>query len=325
MSDFIFKLQEILPTKQYIKLRNEVDFYGISHMISTSLNLPFTPRGFSDWHHGWFHEDLKYIEQFELSSKFKHLVLTDEQQRFLEENGRCAVAVGAPYIYAEEFDQADVYREPNSLLVMPPHGLWFTNETWDEEAYVKQICSLKSDFDQIVACLHSSCLDKNKWSEKFEENNIPWIVGADMRDKYALVRMHRIFSSFEYMTTNAIGSHIAYAAYSGCKVSIFGHYAEWKQEYVKDDPTYLKYPNVMHNYLEGSSRETVAKNFPFLFVHPKKASKHIEWAKEELGSKNKKSYFELAKLIGWLPHQQVYFWSLKILSKLKKEISSFRK
>lgn len=325
LNDFVTTLKRSLPPIEFIKLRTEADCYGMSWMISSALRVPFTPRSIPNWLHGWCFANLKYIEQFGVINNLTYLVATKDQELFFEQNGKSALAVGAPFTYAAQFDDYDVLREPNSLLVMPPHGLPFSNESWPEESYVQKINGLKSDFGKIVVCLHPSCVDKNKWLEEFDKYNIPWIVGADMHDKNALVRMHRIFTSFDYMTTNCIGSHVAYAAYSGCKVSIFGDYIEWTEIDVKDDELYVKYPHVMHHNLSQSSKDKVSNTLPFLFVHPTKASKNVQWASEELGGKNKKSYVRLAVLLGWLPHQQLYFWSIKLLLKIKMRISSYAK
>ncbi len=319
MSSFLKTLLNSLPVVEHKKLRNELDCYGISRMISQKLYLPFTPVSFANWLHGWLYVDLKYIEQFGLISNYKYLVATKEQEDFFKAQGRDAVAVGAPYIYAEDFEKVEIERQLNSLLVMPPHGMSYTEEEWDEETYVKQIHCLRDDFDIIVACVHSSCADKNKWVVFFEKYGIPWITGADMHDKNALIRMQRIFKSFEYMTTNCIGSHVAYAAYSGCKVSIYGDYMEFSKEDVKEDVLYMNFPHVMEHNLHGASKEVVSKKFPFLFVHPKIACDWQNWAADQLGANNKKTYFQLANHIGWLPLQQVFFWSFKIYFKMKKE------
>lgn len=325
MSNFLKPLQDSLPVVEHVKLRTELDCYGISRIISQKLYLPFTPMSFANWVHGWLYVDLKYIEQFGLFSNNTYLVATKDQEDFFKARGKNAVAVGAPYVYAEDFDGVEVERQLNSLLVMPPHGLPFTEEEWDEETYVKQIHSLRDDFDIIIACVNSSCVEKNKWVVSFEKYDIPWVVGADMRDKNALLRMHRIFKSFEYMTTNCIGSHVAYAAYSGCKVSIYGDYAEFSKEDVKRDVLYINYPYVMEHNLFGSSKNVVSKKFPFLFTHPKMAGKLIDWSVDQLGAKNKKTFYQLATYIGWLPHQQIYFWAMKVYFKVKKETLLFFK
>ena len=319
MADFIKMLLDSLPVIQRVKLYTEPDCYGISRMIARNLYLPFTPRSFSYWLHGWLYVDLKYIEQFGVISKQHYLVATKEQEYFLTENGINAKAVGAPYVYVKNFDQLKVTRKKRSLLVMPPHGLPYTTEKWDEEGYVKEICELKSDFDLIVACIHPSCAEKKAWVRQFESYGIQCITGAEMHDKNALVRMHRIFQHFEFMTTNCIGSHVAYAAYSGCKISIYGKFAEFSKDDLKNDVLYLTYPHVMEHNLFSSTKQTVHEKFPFLFVHPSNAVEAISWASDELGEANKLVFYKLASQLGWLPHQQAYHWSIKIYSKLQKE------
>ena len=294
-------------------------------MISHKLRLPFTPISFVNWIHGWGFIDLKYIEQFGVLSRYKNLVGTIAEERFFKAKGIDAIAVGVPFVYAKDYDGVHTNRKMNSLLVMPPHGLPYTTEKWDEEDYVNEIVQLKGDFDLIVACIHPSCVSKGAWTGVFNKHGIPWISGAEMHDKYALVRMHRIFQSFEFMTTNCIGSHVAYAAYSGCKVSIYGRFAEFGKEDVKDDVLYMTYPFVMEHNLENSTKQSIYRKFPFLFVHPTKALECVNWASDQLGEGNKISYYQLAVQLGWLPHQQMYHWTRKIYFKLYKEVSKLFK
>ena len=194
----------------------------------------------------------------------------------------------------------------------------YTTEKWDEDNYVREICDLKSDFDLIVVCVNPSCEEKKHWITSFEKCGIPCVIGAKIDDKNALIRMHRIFQHFEFMTTNSIGSHVAYAAYSGCKVSIYGTFEEYSEEDVKNNPLYLAYPHVMKHNLTCSTKEIVKSEFPFLFVHPKMADCAVDWANEQLGESNRLGFFSLASQLGWLPHQQAYHWLAKIYAKIRE-------
>lgn len=323
MDNFLIELEAKMPPRQTISLRTEPDIYGMSKIVSRSLNLPFTPYSFSNLAHGWFHADIKYIEQFGIINDYKYLVATKEHERFFKKNNKKSYAVGMPYCYAAQYDKKRIARIQNSLLVMPPHGLDSSNESWNEKTYVKQISELKQDFDYVVACIHHSCVTKGNWVNEFKKHDIPFIIGAQMDDRNALIRMHRLFSAFEYMTTNIMGSHVVYASYSGCKVSIYGDYAEWKHEDLKEDVLFIEYPFVFDHVIHCSSKAYVQEKFNYLLANPKDAKDRIEWAKKELGYENIKSYLYLAWLFGWMPHQQLYFWSIKIFLKIKKTIVSF--
>jgi len=320
LDNYLEQLMAKLPPIEHIKLRSEADCYGIANIVSREINLPITPRSSSDWQHGWVIQgDVKYIEQLTgITSAKKHLVALDEQEVFLRKNGIKSKAVGAPFTYIEGID-TQIERQANSLLVMPPHGMPYTNVKWDEETYVKNIDELKKYFDLIVACVHQSCVKKNNWIGTFKKYSIPWVCGAEMHDKNALIRMHRIFKSFEYMTTNTVGSHIAYAAYSGCKVSIYGKYCEFSKEVQMADVAYIERPEMLDHNLLCASEQAIKTKFPFLFVHPKNATENRKWAYEQLGANNKVSFYELAKHLGWLPHDQLYFFTSRVCRKLKKE------
>jgi len=315
------KILAILPNIQKINLRCEADYYGISHLIAKKLGLPFTPRSLAGWKHGWLIADLYYKEQLIGGSREANfLVPLVAHKHFLYEYGINSEAIGMPFVYVEDIVTDKIERVKKSLLVMPPHSLPYTIHAWDEDSYAKQISELQNQFDLIVVCLHQSCVDKRLWVDAFEKYDIPWIIGADAQDKNALIRMYKIFHSFEFMTTNVIGSHIVYAAYCGCKVSIFGDYAEYSREDYKDEPFYCRFPFILEHNIRYVSRKSIEKLFPYLFSHPKEASIRVKWAEEELGKVNKVTFDEFVKLLGWLPKEQFVFYAQKIYSKIKSII-----
>ena len=315
-NDQLDKIACILPSIEKIDLRGEVDYYGVSHLIAKKLKLSFVPRSSVGWKHGWIIADLKYKEQLTAGGNTsKFLMPLRSHEIFLKERGINAKAIGMPFVYVEDIETKKVERQPNSLLVMPPHSLPYTEHTWDEESYAKQINALRDDFDLIIVCLHASCVEKRLWVDVFEKYNIPWIIGADAQDKNSLIRMYRLFNSFEFMTTNVIGSHVVYAAYCGCKVSIFGDYAEYNSEDYKDDPFYNRFPFLLEYNIMYSSKKLIENLFPYLFSNPKEARVRIKWAEEELGKANKVSFEELRKLLGWNWQGQIAFFTRRIYLK----------
>lgn len=316
------KILSILPNIQKINVKGEADYYGISHLITKKLRLPFTPRSFAGWKHGWLFAKLNYKEQLTNGSKeSKFLVSLVEHELFLQDQGIKAKAIGMPFVYVEDIVNEKIERVKNSLLVMPPHSLPYTEHIWDEDAYAKQINDLKDEFELIVVCLHQSCIEKGLWIDAFEKYKIPWIIGADALDKNALVRMYKMFNSFEFMTTNTMGSHVVYAAYCGCKVSIYGNYAEFSKRDFQNDPLYKRFPFLLEHNLKYSSKRSIENTFPYLFTSPIDATLRTKWAEEQLGKKNKVTFYELAKLLGWLPHYQFIAYSKRISVKLSYGIT----
>jgi hypothetical protein len=188
---------------------------------------------------------------------------------------------------------------------MPGHTLPYTDHQWDQKTYVDQIVKLKPYFATIVACVHSSCFTKGYWVPYFEKHGIPCIRGADTYDKNALLRLNCIFKSFEYMTTNTIGSHVAYAAYSGCKVSIYGNFFSPSKNDYRDDPFYQEYPKLLDYWIDQSQKSVIEKQYPQFFTNPMEATARKKWGEKVTGSAFKRRPSEIGELLGWSLKRQI--------------------
>jgi hypothetical protein len=314
-------IQERLPTIDKIRLKSESDYYGASSLIAEKLGLKQTPRSFAHWMHGWS-IDSKVTHPRELTCwgnvDDTILVATLEQENILREFGYQKVcAVGLPFIYGE--DTCSIKREPHSLLVMPNHSSEFSTNTDNQELYIKTIASLKEEFSKIVVSLHGSCVKKGYWLPVLEKYNLPWIIGASTDDKNAIKRMHNLFSSFECMTTNTLGSHVLYASYKGCRVSIYGSYYDLKKESYSTDPWYQKYPEILEKRINLWAEENIRSLFPWLFANPTEAKVYKFWASTTLGEENKLEPKEVAELLGWSLGSQIKGYSKLATDILREE------
>ncbi|WP_395167160.1 hypothetical protein [Francisella salimarina] len=296
------KILKNIPEYEPMELISEIDYYGFSKYLADRLGIKKTYSRGINWKHGWIFASPKYIEQFVIDKSARvNFVANMQQQNFLESEGVKSIAVGLPFAYVNQYDikTNKIKRIPRSLLIMPPHSLPHTDHSFNEEHYVDEILNLKDKFDIIVACVHRSCFDKKLWIKTFEKYNIPVIIGAYSADKNGLLRMSRIFRSFEYMTTNSIGSHVLYASYAGCKVSIYGKYIEYAKSDYFNDSFYKKYPNLLSHNLKYSSYEMVKKNYSFLFNTPYDATTNITWAANQIGEVYVRDVEYIAYIIKW--------------------------
>lgn len=291
-----------LPPVEVIPLGGEPDFYGASSLIATlageSAPIPCRVGG---WTHGWPHvrpiiHPKQLVEYGDADDVC--LVFTKEHVRILRNFGYVHVhAVGAPYIYA---DSRHVKRLEGSLLVMPAHSLPYTAHAWRMDEYAREIDAIRDRFSCVVACVSASCVKHGYWTQAFGRLGIPWITGAQIDDKNALRRMSTIFNSFEFMTTHTIGSHVAYAAYSGCRVSLYGQYVAFNESDAKGIPLYEKYPQILKANVQGTSETVVKARFGDFFTRPDKAPEMTAWGREQLGANCKRSPRKVAKLLmGW--------------------------
>ncbi len=75
---------------------------------------------------------LKYIEQFGIPTNDIdiYLVANKSDEVFLRKHGKKSKAIGMPYLYADMYDKLEIKRIPNSLLIMPPHGMSYSTHKW---------------------------------------------------------------------------------------------------------------------------------------------------------------------------------------------------
>ena len=315
-----------LPEFERFPRRCEPDAYGASYLIARKLGLSEVPESTSTWTHGWTHAPIAYPEQVAQQSDATetNLVPTKEiaqklRRSFSYQN---VYPVGCPFVYAEPLDVDPIQ---NSLLVMPPHTLPYLEDDWDEETYVSAIERVADSFDHVVACIHRHDIKKGNWVEAFSEAGIPHVPGTRVRDKYGLIRMQTLFHMFEAVTVNTIGSHIAYAAYCGCRVSIHGPYAHRSLSDYRDDPVWSgeREPILRHN-LKHTREDAVRNRYPFLFSHPSESDTHVEWAESELGEDCRREPTELAELLGWGMKDQLLLRMKNLKDKARHKLSDIR-
>ncbi len=285
----IKNIEKSLPQFELIKnSRGEQDNYGAAHFIEMLTGIGKSHETVINWRHGWsYYPNTKYRENLIIGNLDDlNIIATKKQQFFLKEHGVDSIALGYPFIYVNKYDDKKIDRIPNSLLIMPPHSVPHTDHNFDESLYINEILKIKDYFDFIAVCIHSSCYKKGLWVNSFKKAGIPIITGANADDKFGLVRMNRIFKHFEYMTTNIIGSHVLYAAYTGCKVSIYGTYQTYSKQDFVDDPILKRFPFLLDHNFEQNEYKNIVKTFPFLFTQPQLATQNIEWAEKEAGKEN---------------------------------------
>jgi hypothetical protein len=299
-------LTKMLPPRQAILRRSEADYYGASDLIACALGYATQPRSVASWMHAVSYErrlDFPELLFPEGNRATRHLVATSGQVQQLTDRGFLRVhATGVPFLYVEP---SATTRIPGSLLVMPAHSVANSTHSFDEEGYADQISAVRNRFDVVLASVSFPCTLKGMWTRALERREIPWIVGADSTDKNALRRMAKMFASFEYMTTNALGSHVAYAAFSGCKVSIWGPYANYQLEDFKELAWYKKNWRKAPQVIQNMSEQHVRNRHPMLFRDPWRAESMVEWAGYLLGLQHKRSPLELAQLLGWTALGQI--------------------
>lgn len=310
-----------LPPLRNVDLPSfEISSYGVAHLVADRLGIQEPPVTLVGWMHGWNHRDLvedgdeltvaydipinepgQPIVVIPAQKRRPYLVANTAQEAFLRSHGFPDTrAVGLPFVYVDP-DLA-TRRIPGSLLVMPPRDIVEEKAALSIEAYLDYIRSISGHFSRVVFCLHMASIGEERWMRGLKQHGFDFVIGAGGRDRNALFRMRKIFDSFEYMTSNMIGSHVLYATFCGVKVSMTTPYVDvtldmFKNERGWGDPVYMKKVAL---YIKMGGYAFVRKKFPWLFTEPQHAEACVEWARKEIGFDNKVSFEELGRLFGWI-------------------------
>lgn len=223
-------------------------------------------------------------------------VASKGHEKYLLEAGYHAKAIGLPIAYLAPKTYA---RRPRSLLVMPVHSETSTTHKWKFREYAEQIAALKPDFEEVVACVHSSCIVNGYWVKEFESLGIPVVEGAHGCDLNSLERIRALASQFEFVTTNGFGSHIVYAAAFGAKASIYGEFCNYTEEDHPDLEFYASRPGLLEKLIASVSEQSVRTFLGEFFRHPAEADSKVEWGLEQIGHHNRISPREMRKCFGW--------------------------
>ncbi len=290
-----------LPPVSPQEPRNEADFYGATDLIAAALGLSAAPTPQAVWTHGWHYNPPQFVETFLWQGPGPgRAVLTHRENdaAFLRANqAPLSVAVGAPFLYVPA--AFDGPRLPDSLLIMPFHSLDETRHIPDEQAYFEAIDPHLARFAHVAACIHPSCVKKNLWIGGLAARGIPWVNGAEVRDRNALRRVRSLLSRFTHVTSNWIGSHVPYAALLGCRVSIFGPPPVFRREDYENQPFYKQHPQILERDLDLLHRGYVRETFPQFFAPPDAGVGDPAWAWEQLGGASQKDPVTVARLLGW--------------------------
>jgi hypothetical protein len=221
-----------------------------------------------------------------------------DQVEFLQAHGyRHVHAIGLPFVY---LPKRSARRVPGSLLVLPPHGHRSHGPSDPlAEAYADAIAGLRSRFEHIWVGVSDHDVANDDWVQSFTRRGLSVFTTADQGAPDTLVRLQEILSTFEYVTTNGFGSHIALAACCGARVSVWGPFAEFPVERMATTYTVKVLPHLLETACELVSERALRRHYPFLFVEPHDAMTHEAWGAEEVGAPWQASPAALRHLFGW--------------------------
>ncbi len=255
------------------------------------IKSPTAFQGF--WQHGSFGpwdteipDSLTYFKTDQFRSCPVFVARKDEAKILHKQGLPQTRAIGLPILYAKPIDQP---RLPESLLIVPTHAMAGMKAP-DRTAFVRyadQVKTFFKEYKSVAVCIHPSCWENGVWIDEFKKLGVPIIKGADGTDQNALCRIRTLFRSFESVTTNGWGSHVAYALADNARISIFGTQPTFSADEMRkvDETTRTNFSAQSYRL----SPEFAAKRDKHLekyFVSPTEGIQDVEYGQYLIGSEN---------------------------------------
>lgn len=270
------------------------DLYGAVHLACShsGTEVPFDAvRMF--WNHGVFlpfecRIPGRLLSKVELSTRIPIWLHHEYSANQVQPCANAVHVVGAPWLYVPAINEQRVSK---STLIMPGHTLFPTTELDNQhfETYVDELVKFVPPSDRTYVCLSSSCVANGYWITEFSRRGYNIIIGARHNDSNSLHRLKSYFNLFETVVSNTFGSHIAYAAYEGCKVGIWGH--EIIDDFIVED-AWKKSDVSWSQYNVAMNAET-----SLFRCQPGSEEMHSDWGRFVLGADYKQSPAVLSTLL----------------------------
>lgn len=300
------ELHRIIGPQDTFTPATNLDRYGFSHVLAQYVGLPRPRRPFCTWIHGWvWWEDTLQPEDLigprPLGRDLSIVVGSTRQAQLLQGHGyQNVIAGGVPYIYVPP---QEVQRNRNALLAFIGHSAESERFEVFHAEYLDYLASMNRDFEDIYVSVFA--LDSSeKLRSEITRRGLRVLNGANPIDKNSMLRTRRALEYVGHVSTNTMGSHIAYALAAGCRTSVWC-------------PTYKYDYSVLANSIHGFSRSYVErmeyvhsdpylrKTFPLLFdTHT--AAGHADEAAglEMVGARHQLRRQQVLDALGWtLPAQ----------------------
>lgn len=272
--------------------------YGARDLLAehTGLSEKFLSGTNIIWQHGWIPRqlnsdiDLIVSESGETSrlTNFLYFVSREDQAKVLREAGlKGAHAIGLPYAYALKKNHGESSRRARSLLIMPGNDMHVepdgTEIDIDEQyiTYLKKQLRFSSNHLVVFRGSDFAKGRQNLW----EREGFTVAKGASEESADSLARMVKLFTSFDYVTTNGFSSAIVYAGAAGCRVSIAGPIPTIPERLFYDGSLVRSRPDLGQAYLDFFAPRTLRLigEEASIVTDPFDAPQCRDWSHEQIG------------------------------------------
>jgi len=298
----------------YIKLRNEVDRFGFSHLLSLLFGTKsISPsRCWCTWQHGWkWYPALDFRHHIIGPNKIKvktHIVnkLADYiLLKYMHGFERVRYG-GLPFAYA--FNNANKLNTIVGSLVPTFPSTYDTcvflpKCSFEVESAKRLISQIYDSIDLRSRCVFVVFYEDLRNSKLIDALNLygaSYVCGSSPSYKYDLIRTVQLLQQFKFMITNSLGSHIAYSASMGHKImlsSLQRHRST--DEFARQDWSKYFDKDSLERFADYNSYTYFLNHYSSLFRLDEFSEDLSQWGRYQIGVHRLLSQNQILNYLGW--------------------------
>lgn len=290
----------LLPDSQHYRHNSVSEMYGSGLVAARYCGLR-TPQRISarTWQHGWIspnrmvHPEIVVMGQG--SSEDLHLVAREEEKQFLQSTGYQSEAIGLPFAYALELPISIPERVSGSTLVLPSHSsrLKLLDDMEGVGSFAEFIRREGVDLNSTAVVLHDEDLRVRTANAAWMDYPYAILEGAGVDDASSLLRMRFLFTVFETVICEDVGSSVPMALACGARVTVFPDQRSRRMRSLALEP---------HERFGApplSTRQWAEDTKPELFNPVEAAVEDRAWGITQIGHDNIRDPLTLKSVLGW--------------------------
>jgi len=273
------------------EILRENDFYGIARLLKLYAGYSEARAIRAVVPHGIVLNDDQIIP-YELDALLP-AVLTYPDYRapvYKAKSQMHAIPSASPFVYAAR--AVDFVGKRSGALFYPAHSTHRLTAMSDYAALADMLLGLGDEFGDISVMVYWRDYQLGH-HQPFADRGFRIVSAGHMFDPDFMIRQAYLLKRHEFVLSNAVGSHLFYAAHAGCTVRFIEHEHEYG-----GDPQHLEHDAPRLSPSRRKAAEAIQTLFSARRSRPSDEQKTL--VAEYLGVKHERSPRELADMLEWL-------------------------
>lgn len=269
-------------------------FYGAERVVELSRRIPnFCLPTPVVWQHGWQPNENRIAPETVVDDRLAQsamlaLVSRTEEHEFLEAQGVRSVAVGLPFAYARDLilKSKTLSETTRSVcLLVPLHSSSSCPVVRGDSAahdYARMLRDASDAYPSLDCAVLIHPNDLWLGREIVKLTNAKLVMGADIHDSMALVRLAKLFAQTSVLLSDSVGSHIPYALSMGASVAL-NHVSSVTKAAL--NPEFHNSPGIHQALMDEYTRRQTPLSSPYAFLwrDPSDPFSDSAWGRQQIG------------------------------------------